>query len=131
MNKNTSHLAGEFLAAGELSRRGYQVSITFGNAKAVDIFVEAGSKLYKVEAKAIRSKTNWPIKNNNIQNDVKYIFVYLGSEKAINENNNSEYYLLTGKEIKSKNLVQTWGGGREGITYQSLAKYKDKWSIFK
>ena len=28
-SKNTTHLAGEFLVAGELSRRGYPVSITF------------------------------------------------------------------------------------------------------
>ena len=30
-DKNTSALAGEFLVAGELSRRGYLVSITMGN----------------------------------------------------------------------------------------------------
>lgn len=130
MNKNTSHLAGEFLAAGELSRRGFQVSITLGNAKAVDIFVEANANLYKVEAKAIRAKANWPIKKDNVQKDVNYIFIYLGSEKAIKDNKSSEFYLLTGKEILSKNLVQQWGGGRQGITYQSVVNYRDKWSIF-
>ena len=41
IQKNTTHLAGEFLVAGELSRRGYPVSITMGNAKSVDIYVEA------------------------------------------------------------------------------------------
>jgi hypothetical protein len=37
-DKNNSALAGEFLVAGELSRRGYSVSITMGKAKAIDIF---------------------------------------------------------------------------------------------
>lgn len=31
--------AGEFLAAGKLFKRGYQVSVTYGNAKAIDLFV--------------------------------------------------------------------------------------------
>jgi hypothetical protein len=39
--KNTTHLAGEFLVAGEISRRGYPVSITVGNAKSVDIYAES------------------------------------------------------------------------------------------
>jgi len=41
-SKNTTHLAGEFLVAGELARRGYPVSITFGNAKSVDIYRNEG-----------------------------------------------------------------------------------------
>ena len=38
---NTAHLAGEYLVAGELSRRGYPIAITMGNTKAVDIYAEA------------------------------------------------------------------------------------------
>ena len=45
LQKNTTHLAGEFLVAGELSRRGYPVSITMGNAKSVDIYAEAMGNL--------------------------------------------------------------------------------------
>jgi len=41
IDKNTSHLAGEFLVAGELSRRGYPVSITMGNAKSIDILADS------------------------------------------------------------------------------------------
>ena len=32
-------MAGEFLTAGKLFKRGYQVSVTFGNAKAIDILI--------------------------------------------------------------------------------------------
>ncbi|GLW61739.1 hypothetical protein Hthe01_20880 [Hydrogenophilus thermoluteolus] len=35
-------LAGEFFVAGELLKRGLQTSITFGNAKAIDIFAHSG-----------------------------------------------------------------------------------------
>lgn len=32
INKNSSHLAGEYFVAAELYRRGYEVSLTIGNA---------------------------------------------------------------------------------------------------
>ncbi|MFL6335847.1 MAG: hypothetical protein ACJ754_21265 [Pyrinomonadaceae bacterium] len=33
-----SGLAGEFFVAAELLKRGLQTSVTFGNAKAIDLF---------------------------------------------------------------------------------------------
>ena len=72
INKNTSHLAGEFLVAGELSRRGYPVSITIGNAKSVDIYASTGECVIKVDAKAGRSKSNWPIEKSSINEDDSY-----------------------------------------------------------
>ncbi len=30
-------MAGEFLTVGKLFKRGYQVSVTFGNAKGIDV----------------------------------------------------------------------------------------------
>ena len=74
--KNTTHLAGEFLVAGELSRRGYPVSITMGNAKSVDIYAESKSGVLKIDAKAGRAKGNWPINKENVQGDVTiYLFI--------------------------------------------------------
>ena len=37
---NTSHLAGEYFVAAELSKRDWAVAMTIGNAKAIDLFVE-------------------------------------------------------------------------------------------
>lgn len=67
MATNTAHLAGE------LSRRGYPIVITMGNAKAVDIYAEAKDERIKVDAKASRLKTSWPIKEASITRDVFYI----------------------------------------------------------
>ncbi len=132
MNKNQSHLAGEFLVAGELSRRGMNVSITFGNAKSVDIFAELNQKVYRIDAKAIKSKTNWPISVKQVGSQVIYIFVFLGSKAAIYKSQPPEYFLVKGRDILSKNLVTTWNN-RSGIEYKSLnmSTYKDAWDIFK
>jgi len=128
ISKYTSHLAGEFLVAGELSRRGYPVSITMGNAKSVDIYASARERVIKVDAKAGRGKGNWPIAKNSVNEDVYYIFVYLQDQNKIKNNIAPEYFVVSGKEIFSKNLVETWKT-RQGITYSTLNtnNYKERW----
>jgi len=42
--KNNTHLAGEFFVAAELFKRNYQVSLTLGNAKEVDLIVRSPKK---------------------------------------------------------------------------------------
>lgn len=127
-DKNTSHLAGEFLVAGELSRRGYPVSITIGNSKSVDIYANAQEKVIRIDAKAGRVKGNWPIAKISIEEDLYYIFVYLQTEKKIKNNVPPEYFVASGKEIISKKLITTWNT-RQGITYSSLnnKEYKERW----
>ena len=126
--RNTTHLAGEFLVAGELSRRGYPVSITIGNAKSVDIYAESSKEMLKIDAKAGRTKGNWPINKNNVKKDIYYIFVHLQTETKIKNNVPPEYFIVKGKEILSKNLISTWGK-RQGIRYSTLntKEYRERW----
>lgn len=126
--KNTTHLAGEFLVAGELSRRGYPVSITFGNAKSVDIYADVGNSTIKVDAKAGRGKSNWPIEKSRVDENVYYIFVYLQTRNRIRRNVAPEYFVVSGEEILSKELIRTWRT-RQGIRYSTLntAEYKERW----
>ncbi len=126
--KNTTHLAGEFLVAGELSRRGYPVSITMGNAKSVDIYAESEKRVIKIDAKAGRAKGNWPIAENSVKKDVWYIFVHLRTDKQIKDNMPPEYFVVSGREILSKNLIASWKT-RQGIRYSTLNtnKYRERW----
>ena len=132
MDKNTTHLAGEFLVAGELSRHGLNVSITFGNAKSVDIVAQSPTTAYLVDAKALRSKSNWPLSKTHIDRKVFYVFVYLGSEAAIRKNEAPEYFTVSGADLIDKNLVQLWAGGRSGVTYKSLTEMNQEnpWAQF-
>ena len=126
--KNTTHLAGEFLVAGELSRRGYPISITMGNAKSVDIYAESSAGVLKIDAKAGRAKGNWPIAKNAVKEDVHYVFVHLQTDKMIKNNVPPEYFVASGEEIISKDLIDTWET-REGVRYKTLNtdRYKGKW----
>ena len=126
--KNTTHLAGEFLVAGELSRRGYAVSITMGNAKSVDIHAESSEETLKTDAKAVRTKGNWPILKDSVKPDLYYIFVYLKTDNQIKKNDPPEYFIVKGKEIIGYDLIETWGK-RQGIRYLKLKtkEYEERW----
>lgn len=128
LDKNTSHLAGEFLVAGELSRRGYPVSMTFGNAKAVDIYADTQMDTIRIDAKAGRAKGNWPIEEDSIDSKMYYIFVHLQTPKKIEKNVAPEYFIVQGNEILTKQLVKGWGT-RHGIKYSTLntSDYKGRW----
>ena len=132
MDKNTTHLAGEFLVAGELSRRGLGVSITFGNAKSVDIVAQSATSTYRVDAKALRSKSNWPVSAAQIDRDVYYVFVYLGTAATIRKNLAPEYFVVLGADLIDQNIIQYWAGGRSGVTYKSLAEMNkvNQWQVF-
>ena len=126
-DRNTSHLAGEFLVAGELARRGFPVSITFGNAKSVDIYADVPKKgIVKVNAKAGRAKGNWPITQKSVEADLYYIFVFLQTKR--NFDKPPEYFIVKGEEIRKKMLIEKWES-REGIRYKTLnhSNYKGRW----
>ncbi len=125
VDKNTSHLAGEFLVAGELSRRGYPVSITMGRAKSVDIYAGTQGGII-VDAKALRSKSDWPITKDGINKDQFYIFVFLRTQKESKENKYTEYFVAKGEELLP--MIETWGT-MQVIKYSSLNNkdFKDRW----
>ncbi len=98
-DRNCTHLAGEYFVAAELSKRGYAVGITMGNAKAIDLFAEKGTKTVNVQVKALTSKKNsgWPMMLDRVIPNVMYVLVCLnacGTSPA--------YFILTSEEAKLK-----------------------------
>ncbi len=136
-SKNVVALAGEFLVAGELSRRGYPISITMGNAKAVDIYADCINEgkiaPIRIDAKASRYKTSWPI--GTIDKYVYYIFVSLQTEAETSKNKPPDYFIVSGEEILKKNLLKQWKN-MAGIKYATLNTKatkdgKEKWDYKK
>jgi Holliday junction resolvase len=56
--KHTIGLAGEFLVAGELLRRGIMAAVTYGNAKQADVVAIHESRATSLEVKST-SESKW------------------------------------------------------------------------
>ncbi len=127
-------MAGEFLTAGKLFKRRFQVSITLGNAKGIDLFVYNPDidRTFAVQVKSLRKKNCFPIKREDIKPTHVYVFVILnGSEQA------EDYFILNGRTIL-ENLNHFFGNSYTrqtpsnfpAINYGPLREYRDNWKVF-
>lgn len=122
MERNNSHLAGEYFVAAELYRRGFSVGMTIGNAKAIDLFASKGNRTVSIQVKAIRNRksSGWPMMREKVIKDILYIFVNLNDQKI------PEYYIATANEARKK--IKQYS--TRGIIYATAFKseeFMDRW----
>lgn len=72
-------LAGELFVAAELLKRGIQTSITFGNAKAIDLLAynPKTGRNFTVQVKSLRKKNEFLISHSKVNVAHIYVFVVL------------------------------------------------------
>ena len=126
-----SGLSGELFVAAELLKRDFQVSLTLGTAKAIDLFAlnEESGVTYKVQVKTLRASNCYLINAEDIDPSLVYAFVLLHKVGQ-----NVDYFLISGQELIEKEK-DIWGsgGGRipmAGITMGGIKPYKDNWGVF-
>ena len=128
-------MAGEFLTVGKLFKRGYQASVTFGNAKAIDVFVYnmKTNKSFTVQVKTSRYKNNFQMSKESIISDCIYIFVVLNKFEQ-----EEFFYIVPGYDILA-DINKFYGASyrnpdkqsdRPAINYGPLNAYKDNWQVF-
>lgn len=95
----TTHMAGEFFVAAELAKRGYNVSLTMGNAKSVDLFAERDGRSVCVQVKAIAHRQNvgWPVPKEEakIPLSVVYVCVVLNAAGVP-----PRYFIMTARDVR-------------------------------
>ena len=92
-------LAGEFGVCSELSKLGYDVNITMGNAKAVDVVLFKNGSCVRIEVKTSRSSrfvTNFFQKYYDPSEGIHPDFWVL---VHIDKDNKSHYYILSHQEM--------------------------------
>lgn len=72
-------LSGELFVAAELLKRGLQTSVTFGNAKAIDLFAYnlVTKRSYNVQVKALRARNFFLLSHKKVEPNQVYVFVLL------------------------------------------------------
>ncbi|HBE77679.1 MAG TPA: hypothetical protein DDW65_07810 [Firmicutes bacterium] len=127
-------MAGEFLTVGKLFKKGLQASVTFGNAKAVDVLAynPVNNKNYNVQVKTLRKKNCFLIKKENIISDHIYVFIILNDFER-----DEDYYIINGSDIlKDPNAFFGSSYAHEvpssmpAINLGPLKDYKDNWRLF-
>lgn len=129
-----SGMAGEFLVAGKLFKRRMQVSVTMGNAKAIDLFVHnpRTDRTFNVQVKTVRQKNCFPMRRENIKSGHVYVFVILNGDDQ-----DEQFFIVPGRSIL-KDINRFFGTSytREiastfpAVNYGPLKEFRDNWQVF-
>lgn len=97
--KHTLGLAGEFLVAGELLRRGLHASVTYGNAKKADVVILSKSRRNAVVVEVKTTSENTWVVGSTVpdKGDDLWVFVYVPEL----ESEPPQYFVLTSSELHS------------------------------
>ncbi len=125
---SSTGLSGEYFVAAELLRRGFNVGITMGNAKSIDILAERAGKQYIIQVKAIYKKKNvgWPMMKDKIIKDLFYVLVNLNGDRM----DQPEYFIAKGSEIR-RLIKQYETRGILSLSSVNKQEFRDNWNKIK
>ncbi|HNB51251.1 MAG TPA: hypothetical protein PK530_04890 [Anaerolineales bacterium] len=125
-------LAGEFFVAAELLKRNLQVSVTFGNAKSIDLFafnetVGEHGRTYNVQVKAVRYRNFFPLRRAAIHPEQVYVFVILNPPGK-----SPDYFIAWGWQLLEYERTTRGIDALKfpGIHYGDLEPFRDQWEVF-
>jgi hypothetical protein len=135
LEKSQTGIASELYVAGELCRLGYDVTLTFGNTKAIDLLIKKENKILAIQVKGIQTTKSicWNLDKTKIA-DGPNLFLVLVNLHVDKPEMKPEFFVLTGSE--AKNLFTDTSKAREKRTYLDYNKikrlhiYQDRWTIF-
>jgi hypothetical protein len=123
--------AAQFYAAAELTRRGYLVSLTLGNAPFADLLVQSpkGAK-FAIDVKGQSTKNFWLIQNRPKNDDHYFVLVFLSKNME-----QPKYFIMSSNELmrkreEYKNRMIEGGRYRDdlgGINWSTAFDYENKW----
>ncbi len=94
--KHAIGLAGEFLVAGELLRRGIAAAVTYGNAKRSDVIAVFDGRATSIEVKST-SESKWVLGGSLPDSGSKvWVLVFLPRP----DSEPPQYFVLTGTELR-------------------------------
>jgi hypothetical protein len=135
LHKNLTGISAEFLVAGELARRNCNVSLSFGNTKSIDLFVEKGGRLIAIQVKGIQrlKSVGWNIslekikKFNKEKNYHKIIYVLVNLH-ADNLSAPPEYFIMTSKEVETHFKPTRTGRDYLDYNFAKRLNFQNKWN---
>lgn len=125
-----SGLAGELFVAAELLKRGLQTSVTFGNAKSIDLLAHCPQtgRVFIVQVKTVRSRNWFLLSRPRIKADHVYVFVILNRPGA-----QVQYFVVPGVELLENHALFAKGLSdpkMPGIYPTALVQFENNWAVF-
>lgn len=115
----------QFYAAAEMSRRGYLVALTLGNAPTSDLLVYSPKgKSFRVQVKGLSSHTSWLVQNvDKKDKDLVWILV------RIPEGESARFFILNNREMKKgwRTADDPRDTAPSGLLSSYVDRFENKW----
>lgn len=131
LEKQQTGIASEYYVAGELSRLGYNVSLTFGNTKSIDLLIEKDDCTVAIQVKGIQRTKSicWNLDKTKVKSNILYVLVNLHVD---NIDEKPEFFILTSAEIMEQFKNSLKGGEKRAYLDYNRVKtnsdYKNNWA---
>jgi hypothetical protein len=130
-DRQTTGMAGEFLVVGQLFKRELQASVTFGNAKAIDVLAHnpRTERNFSISVKTLRAPNCFLLNPQTVSKNHTYVFVILNAPGKP-----ERFFILPGKDL-SENMAKFFGSSLSASSHHAinigpLQEYEGKWSYF-
>jgi hypothetical protein len=123
--------ATQFFVAAELTRRGYLVSLTFGNAAVTDLLVQSPNGVkFTVDVKGQSTRSFWIIQRRPKDPEHYFVLVYLPPQLAA-----PRYFVVSCDDLMRKRGEYEKASKRRGkyrddlggMNWTTAYEYEDKW----
>lgn len=132
-----TNIASEYHVISALTRRGYEVNLTLGNKKKVDIVVTLDDGSYRtIDVKAVAGKMDWIIGNSSPSNDNNHFYILVGyNNEFTNLKTIPDCFIIPAKFMKEP-LMKTAGNGKtryisRKYLYENGLAWLDIWDQIK
>lgn len=125
--------ATQFYVAAELTRRGYLVSLTLGNAPVADLLVVSPEQeQFMIDVKGQSTKNFWLIQRRESQDGLFFVLVYLPKDY----DEPPKFYILSSTELmrereEYKHHIESTSGKYDdkmgGINWKTAFDYENRW----
>jgi hypothetical protein len=126
--------AAQFYAAAELTRCGYLVSLTLGNAPECDLVVRSPLGVhFEIDVKGVSSRNFWLIQEREPRVDLYFVLVYLTPAPT-----SPSFFIMSSSEVmaaiadlKRQTIAagKNWPASGAGINWGTSLTYENRWSI--
>lgn len=130
-NRQNTNLASEFFVASQLFRLGYNVTITLGHTKEIDLIVtHPDGRNITIDVKGLKNRTNWPLKPKLI--DKNHYFALVGYNNNYNDLScKPDVFIIPSTKVKS--IMTEWSGKPDVtcVAYRNVknGKYREAWDL--
>ncbi len=137
--KYATQWAAQFCVAGELSRRGYRVSLTLGNAKSADLVVRSpGGALFDLEVKGLAASNFWLLREDDPRDDLFFALVLVPrGQPHDSELAPARFFLATSAQvmagvaaIRERSVAKNaeWKESGSGLNWSDALPFEANWA---